>query len=83
MFFFLECPCKSKKNYISYFYIIFDTILLIDVTYGKSGLSFVLNYRLRSNPEAPVLEFPKITPSGFTIGIMIKIVLSRRNITFI
>jgi hypothetical protein len=41
-----------------------------------------LNYRFRSLPEAPDLEFPRITPSGLSIGTMMVMTLHRELFTF-
>lgn len=42
-----------------------------------------LNYLLRSLPAALVLEFPIITPSGFTIGIMKKLTFSSNSFAYL
>lgn len=44
-------------------------------------MHLVLNNRLRSLPEAPVLELPKITPSGLIIGTTNVITLNSKYCT--
>ena len=71
MFFFLECPWKSRKSFISWSLWIFLANSFIKHIYGCKDGSGLIYYRLRSFPEADVLLFPIITPSGFTIGTII------------
>ena len=56
---------------------------LIKTTSGNITLEVALNSLFRSLPEAPHLELPKMTPSGFTIGTIIVITLSSFKVTFL
>ena len=47
------------------------------------NLDLDLNYLFKSFPEAPHLELPKITPSGFSIGIIIVKTLDKTKLTFL
>ena len=50
---------------------------------GNSELFLVLNYLFKSFPDAPVREFPKITPSGLIIGTITIISLDKSKTTFL
>lgn len=74
IFFFLECPWKSRYRSTSWVYEILSTKFFRSTISGKRALELVLNSLLRSFPDAPQREFPKMTPSGLVIGtIMVKI----------
>jgi hypothetical protein len=72
MFFFFECPCRSKYISTSWLYVTFATSFFKAHISGKRDLFFVLNYLFRSSPAAPVLELPRMTPSGLIIGMIRK-----------
>lgn len=63
-----ECPWKSRYISIELSSLNLLTNRFKAATSGKSIWFLLRNYRLRSIPDAPALEFPKITPSGFSMG---------------
>lgn len=44
------------------------------ITSGMSRVYSLLNIRFKSLPQRLVLKFPTVTPSGFAIGITLKMI---------
>ena len=68
IFFFPECPWKSRYISILWVCVILLTKFFMSIISGYKKWFLVLNYLFMSFPDAPVREFPRITPSGLTIG---------------
>lgn len=83
MFFFLECPWKSRYRSTSCVYDILSTKFFNSTISGNNALELVLNSRLRSFPEAPQREFPRMTPSGLVIGTIMVNILNKHVCTFL
>ena len=80
-FFLEEWPWTSimNRSLLPYFSLTFFTQSMMATIYGNTKSAFFLYCLLRSLPATPVLVLPRITPSGFSIGTILKITFQRSS----